>query len=82
MTTYETLDLHTRVARYIRGKQGVVYRVYDSFVFPDTNARREGENPQYVYSVRFKAKDIWGEHTGEPNEAIYFDLWEPYLEAV
>jgi nitrile hydratase len=73
---------HTRCARYLRGTQGVVSRVYDSFVFPDTNARLEGENPQYVYSVRFNAADIWGERTSEPNETIYFDFWEPYLEAV
>lgn len=72
---------HTRAARYMRGKQGVVDRVYDSFVFPDTNSRREGENPQYVYSVRFEAAHVWGAETSEPNETIYFDLWEPYLEA-
>jgi nitrile hydratase beta subunit len=73
---------HTRSARYVRGKRGVVHRVYDSFVFPDTNARREGENAQYVYSVRFNAGDLWGEQTSEPNQAVYFDLWEPYLRAV
>lgn len=73
---------HTRAARYVRGHRGVVARVYDSFVFPDTNARRAGENPCHVYSVRFNAADIWGGQTSEPNEAIYFDLWEPYLEAV
>lgn len=72
---------HTRMARYLRGKQGVVDRVYDSFVFPDTNAKGEGENPQFVYSVRFQAQEVWGAETSEPNEAIYFDLWEPYLDA-
>lgn len=72
---------HTRMARYLRGKQGVVDRVYDSFVFPDTNARGAGENPQYVYSVRFDAAHVWGEGTSEPRQTIYFDLWEPYLEA-
>lgn len=72
---------HTRAARYLRGKQGVVERVYDSFIFPDTNSKREGENPQYVYCVRFEAAHVWGPETSEPNETIYFDLWEPYLEA-
>jgi nitrile hydratase len=71
---------HTRAARYVRGRRGVVERVYGSFVFPDTNARREGENPQHVYSVRFEASELWGEHTSEPNHAVYFDLWDPYLQ--
>lgn len=72
---------HVRIARYLRGKQGVVERVYDSFVFPDTNSKGEGENPQFVYSVRFEAQDVWGAETSEPNQKIYFDLWEPYLDA-
>lgn len=72
---------HTRAARYLRGKHGVVERVYDSFVFPDTNSNREGENPQYVYCVRFEATHVWGSETSQPNETIYFDFWEPYLEA-
>jgi nitrile hydratase beta subunit len=71
---------HTRLARYLRGKHGVVDRVYDSFVFPDTNSKGEGQNPQYVYSVRFDAQEVWGPETSEPNETIYFDLWEPYLD--
>jgi nitrile hydratase subunit beta len=72
---------HTRAARYLRGKQGVVDRVHDSFVFPDTNAKREGENPQFVYSVRFDPQEVWGPDTSEPRATIYFDLWEPYLDA-
>lgn len=73
---------HTRSARYMRGKQGVVERVYDSFVFPDTNSKLEGENPQHVYNVRFEAQEVWGTETSERNETIYFDFWEPYLETV
>lgn len=71
---------HTRAARYLRGKTGVVDRVYDSFVFPDTNSSGQGENPQFVYSVRFDAQEVWGPETSDPAQTIYFDLWEPYLE--
>lgn len=70
---------HTRLPRYVRDKVGVVDRVYPSFVFPDTNAHRRGENPQYVYSVRFPAGELWGEDA-EPGEETYVDLWESYLE--
>jgi len=70
---------HTRLARYTRGKRGVISQVYDAYVFPDTNAHGQGENPQYCYSVRFDAQELWGD-TAEPNEAIYFDMWESYLQ--
>lgn len=70
---------HTRLARYIRGKRGVVDRVYDAYVFPDTNAHGLGENSQYCYSVRFDARELWGE-TAERNEVVYVDLWESYLQ--
>ncbi len=70
---------HTRFPRYARGKQGVVDRVYDAFVLPDTNAHGQGENPEYVYCVRFGAEELWG-GSAEPREDVYVDLWESYLE--
>jgi len=72
---------HTRCARYMRGKEGVVERVYEAFVFPDTNAHEQGENPQPVYNVRFDAADVWGPGADGERHTILFDLWEPYLEA-
>lgn len=70
---------HTRLARYVRGRQGTVAHVYDPWTFPDTHAHGQGRNPQYVYCVRFEARELWGE-SAEPNQAVYFDLWESYLE--
>ena len=72
---------HTRLPQYVRDKQGVVERVYDAFVLPDANAHGEGENPQYVYCVRFDAEEMWGD-SAEPREVVYVDLWESYLEPV
>ena len=70
---------HTRLPQYVRGKQGVIERVYDAFVLPDTNAHGEGENPEHVYCVRFDAKEVWGD-SAEPREVVHVDLWESYLE--
>jgi nitrile hydratase beta subunit len=72
---------HTRCARYLRGKEGVITEVYDPFVFPDSNAHGHGENPERVYNVRFAAEDVWGATEDAERHAIHFDLWEPYLEA-
>lgn len=71
---------HTRLPRYVRGKSGVIARVHGVFVFPDTNAHFLGETPQHLYSVRFDARELWGE--GAPAaDAVYVDLWENYLDA-
>lgn len=71
---------HTRLPRYVRGKSGVVDRVHGVFVFPDTHAHFRGENPQHVYSVRFEARELWGEDFVS-GDAVYVDLWEEYLDA-
>jgi nitrile hydratase subunit beta len=68
---------HTRLPRYARDKYGVIHAVYDAHVFPDTNAHGKGENPEYLYSVRFEASELWGFNQ---SETVYLDLWESYLE--
>jgi len=70
---------HTRLPRYARGKLGTIERDYGVFVFPDTNAEFLGEKPQHVYSVRFAARELWGEQA-KPQDAVYLDLWDDYLE--
>ncbi len=69
---------HTRLPRYARGKRGVVHKLHGTHVFPDTNAHGLGEQPQPLYSVRFDARELWGE-SAEPNAAVHIDLWESYL---
>ncbi len=69
---------HTRLPRYARGKRGVIALFHGVHVFPDTNAHGQGEQPQPLYSVRFDARELWGE-SAEPNHHIHVDLWESYL---
>ena len=70
---------HTRLPRYVRGKTGTIAHDHGVYVFPDTNALFLGENPQHVYSVRFAARDLWGEQAS-PRDSVYLDLWDDYLE--
>ncbi|HVM96455.1 MAG TPA: nitrile hydratase subunit beta [Candidatus Acidoferrales bacterium] len=72
---------HTRLPRYVTGRRGVVHRIQPPCVFPDSNARGNGENPQHLYNVRFEAKELWGPDA-EAGTALHIDLFEPYLEAV
>jgi nitrile hydratase len=70
---------HTRLPRYARGKEGIVVRVHGCYIFPDTNAHGQGEQPHALYSVRFAAADLWGA-SAEPRAPVHLDLWERYLE--
>jgi len=70
---------HTRLARYVRGKAGVIHAHHGSHVFPDTAAHDRGENAHPLYTVRFEAKELWGDNV-ERRDCVYIDLWEDYLE--
>ncbi|CAM5428570.1 Nitrile hydratase subunit beta [Aquamicrobium terrae] len=70
---------HTRLPRYTRGKEGVIDAVREGFVFPDTNAHGSGENPQWVYTVLFDGRELWGEGA-DPTLTVSIDAWESYLE--
>ena len=70
---------HTRLPRYARGKLGNVDRDHGVFVFPDTNAHFLGEKPQHVYSVRFAARELWGE-SASAKDSVNLDMWDDYLD--
>ena len=70
---------HTRLPRYCRGRTGTVTSIHGAHVFPDTNACARGEQPQWLYTVRFSARELWGADTTAT--AVHVDCWERYLEA-
>ena len=72
---------HTRLPGYASGKRGTIAHARGGYVFPDTNAHGEGEQPQQLYTVRFAARELWGEGA-EPRASVCIDLFEPYLEPV
>ena len=69
---------HTRLPRYVRGHVGEIERVIGCHVFPDSNATGAGENPQWLYTVRFEGRELWGE-AADPAVQVSVDAWEPYL---
>jgi nitrile hydratase len=69
---------HTRLPGYLRGRTGVVELVQPAAVLPDTNAHFLGENPQYVYSVRFDSHELWG--ADAEGFTLTAELYESYLE--
>jgi len=70
---------HTRLPHYVRGHMGRIELVHGCHVFPDSNARGLGEDPQWLYTVTFAGSDLWPD-APDPNLSISVDAWEPYLE--
>ncbi|MBI4694457.1 MAG: nitrile hydratase subunit beta [Gammaproteobacteria bacterium] len=70
---------HTRLPRFARGKIGTVHLVHGGFPFPETMAQSGDPKPEYVYSVRFEARELWGAE-GSPKDAVYVDMWDSYIE--
>ena len=72
---------HTRLPRYMRGHRGTIVADHGVFAFQDTDA--EGytlpDRPQHVYTVRFTARELWGE-TAHARDTVHAELWEDYLE--
>ncbi len=68
---------HTRLPLYVRGRPGVVCALRGHFPLPDELARHGVAPSEALYSVRFAARDLWGEDAGDHD--IYLDLYESYL---
>jgi nitrile hydratase beta subunit len=72
---------HTRLPRYVRGKQGVVDRIHGVHTFDDTLPQDAASGPQPVYNVRFQAQELWG-NAAVAQDSLYIDMWESYLEPI
>jgi nitrile hydratase len=74
---------HTRLPRYTRGKVGTVVRNNGAFATQDTdtNGMWLGGRVQPVYTIRFAARELWGDRSSS-RDGVYVDLWEDYLEPV
>jgi nitrile hydratase len=72
-------ETHTRLPRYARGRVGVIEALRGCHVFPDTAAIGKGEDPQWLYTVLFESRELWGENA-EPSLKISIEAFEPYLD--
>lgn len=69
---------HTRLPRYARAKTGTVEAVRGCHVFPDTSALGAGDNPQWLYTVVFTGRELWGDDA-DPAVKVSIEAFEPYL---
>ena len=70
---------HTRLPHYVRGHVGEIELLHGTHVFPDSNALGKGEDPQWLYTVKFDGRELWGEE-GDSSVIVSVDAWDSYLE--
>src|SRR5260370_2141882 len=70
---------HTRLPGYARGKIGRIDQVRGVHVFADAHAQGLGEQPQWLYTVVFNARELWGSDDAR-GQIVSIDASEPSLE--
>ena len=70
---------HTRLPRYARDKVGVIERNNGCQMFPDSVASNLGDNPQWLYTVVFSGRELWGPDS-DPTLTVSIEAFEPYLD--
>lgn len=70
---------HTRLPAYAAGALGYVHSAHGNHVLPDSNAHGLGEAPEPLFTVRFRASELWA-NPEHPRDEVYLDLWQSYLE--
>jgi nitrile hydratase subunit beta len=70
---------HTRLPRYARGKLGTIESCHGCHMYPDSVAADRGDDPQWLYTVVFDGRELWGPD-GDPTLKISIEAFEPYLE--
>jgi len=76
----EAVPHHTRLPAYVRGRAGCIERVHGMHVFADSHAQGLGEQPQWLYTVVFDGRTLWGDEA-TPGLTVSVDAWECYLGA-
>ena len=70
---------HTRMPRYVRGREGSIVKRHGAHRFQDELPPGVDIGPQQLYTVAFHSRSLWGRR-GHANDTIHVDLWEYHLE--
>jgi nitrile hydratase len=72
---------HIRTPAYIRGKLGVVTRIFGDFPNPEGLAYGQPGLPEKtLYEVRFRQSEIWSDYDGEARDTVDIDIYHHWLE--
>jgi nitrile hydratase len=73
---------HLRLPGYAKNHLGTVAAHRGAFPDPGWSARLGEARPAHEYTVRFEARELWGDAAEHPRDVVHIDLFEDYLEAV
>lgn len=72
---------HVRTPDYVKGKTGRVASVLGEFKDPESLAYGGSGLPEKaLYKVVFRQTDLWEDYAGSPDDMLYVDVYEHWLE--
>ena len=72
---------HHRTPAYVQGKPASIERAHARFTNPETRAYgADGLPAQPLYLVSLAQRDVWPEYRGSPDDRLYIDIFEHWLE--
>ena len=74
---------HFRTPAYVQGKSGSVERIQGEFRNPESLAHGgDGLPKQFLYLVRLEQADLWANYMASPQDTLFIDIYEHWLEPV
>ena len=72
---------HIRTPSYVKGKTGQIETGLGAFKDPESLAYGGSGLPEkHLYKVAFRQKDLWDGYAGSPDDALYIDIYEHWLD--
>lgn len=75
---------HYRVPLYVRGKQGVVKMILTPMAVnnEEEGYGRNAGSKGYYYRVGILLLDLWPEYAGSPQDRLFIEVFETWLERI
>lgn len=72
---------HVRTPDYTKGRPGVVSARLGEFRNPESLAYGgDGLPEKPLYKIGFRQTDLWNDYDGGPDDILYIDIFEHWLE--
>ena len=72
---------HVRTPDYTKGKPGWIAEILGTFPNPESLAYGgDGLPEKPLYKVGFRQTDLWGDYDGSPEDILFVDIYEHWLQ--
>jgi len=74
---------HVRTPDYVKGKPGRIAETLGAFPNPESLAYGGAGLPEKpLYKVGFRQTDLWDDYDSSPEDILFVDIYEHWLEAM